>query len=117
LCEVARAAAPETRGFHVYGRPDRDGYIAMGCVEMLVHTDDIASGLGISFTPPVDLVRGALARLFPWAPADTDAWQTLQWATGRLDLSGYPRVAPDWAWHASPLSEWDGTVKTQASYR
>jgi uncharacterized protein (TIGR03083 family) len=117
LCEVARAASPETRGFHVFGRTDRGGYIAMGCVEMMVHTNDIAQGLGISFTPPTDLVREVLARLFPWAPTDTDAWQTMQWATGRVDLPGHARVAPDWAWHASPLSEWDGSVKTQASYR
>jgi uncharacterized protein (TIGR03083 family) len=117
LCEVARAASPETRGFHAFGRADRGGYIAMGCVEMMVHTEDIAKGLGTSFTPPTDLVREVLARLFPWAPSDTDAWQTLQWATGRVDLPGHARVAPDWAWHASPLSEWDGTIKTQASYR
>ena len=117
LSEVARAASPETRGFHVYGRADREGYIAMGCIEMLVHTDDLAQGLGISFNPPSDLVGEALMRLFPWAPTDTDPWTTMQWATGRADLPGRPRVNPDWAWHAAPPSEWDGTVKTQASYR
>jgi hypothetical protein len=117
LSEVARAASPETRGFHVFGRADRDGYLAMGCVEILVHTDDLARGLGVSFSPPADLVRDALARLFPWAPTDTDPWHTLHWATGRVDLPGHPRVAPDWAWHAAPVSEWDGTVKTRASYR
>ena len=117
LCQVARAASPETRGYHTFGRSDRDGYVAMGCIEMLVHTDDVARGMGLEYDPPADLVRQVLARLFPWAPADTDPWQTLQWATGRVDLPGHPRVGADWAWHASPVSEWDGAVKTQASYR
>ncbi|MFN0070320.1 MAG: hypothetical protein ACKVVP_02375 [Chloroflexota bacterium] len=117
LCQIAVAASPETRGFHVFGNPDPEGYIAMGCIEILVHTDDIARGLGTTFTPPADVTRAMLARLFPWAPTDTDSWATLQWATGRIDLPGHARVAPDWAWHASPLAEWDGTVKTRASYQ
>ena len=117
LSEVARSASPDIRAYHTFGRADREGYIAMGCVEMLVHTGDISQGLGVSFSPPADVVRDVLARLFPWAPTDGDPWQSLQWATGRADLPGREHVHPDWAWHASPISEWDGTVKTQASYR
>ena len=88
LAEVARAASPETRGFHVFGRADREGYLAMGCVEMLVHTDDLARGLGLTFRPSAELVREPLARLFPWAPTDTDPWQTLNWATACASLIG-----------------------------
>jgi hypothetical protein len=88
LTAVARSAAPETRAYHSFGRPDPEGYIAMGCVEMLVHTHDIAQGLGVQFSPPADVVREVLARLFPWAPSDSDPWQTMQWATGRADLAG-----------------------------
>lgn len=117
LCQIATAAPPGTRGYHAYGRPDAGGYVAMGCVELLVHTEDIAQGLGIAHQPPGDVTGRALARLFPWAPTDDDPWQALQWATGRLELPGHGRLAPDWAWQGSPLSEWDGTRKTVASYR
>ena len=60
--------------------------------------------------------RRAIRRLFPWAPTDVDPWSALRWATGRLDLPGHGRLGPDWAWQAAPLSEWDGTLKTRASY-
>jgi uncharacterized protein (TIGR03083 family) len=117
LCQVARSTPAGTRGYHSYGRPDAEGYLAMGCIELLIHADDIARGLGTTFTPPTDLVARVLERLFPWAPTDVDPWLSMQWVTGRIDLPGRSRVGPDWAWHASPRSEWDGEVKTQASYR
>jgi hypothetical protein len=54
----------------------------------------------------------SLGRLFPWAPTDVDPWAALRWVAGRLDLPSYGRTPPTWAWYASPLTEWDGTVKT-----
>jgi uncharacterized protein (TIGR03083 family) len=112
LAHVARAASPEARGYHVWGWPDRTGYVAMGCVEIVVHTDDIARGLGAEFQPPEAVCRRALARLFPWAPTTVDGWAALQWATGRIALPDREQVPPNWAWHASPLEDWDGTIKT-----
>lgn len=116
LAEVAVAASPTARGYHAWGRPDRSGYIAMGCVEILLHTDDIARGLGRTFVPPEDVARRAMARLFPWAPTNVDPWMGLRWATGRLSLPGHPDAPANWAWHASPLEEWDGAIKTQDDY-
>ena len=46
LAAVAAASAPTVRGTHIWGNPDPAGYIAMGCVEILLHTDDIAQALG-----------------------------------------------------------------------
>lgn len=116
LAIVATAADPSARGFHAWGRPDRTGNVAMGCAEMLLHTDDIVRGLGQTFRPPGDLCRGVTARLFPWAPTDADPWSTLRWAVGRESLPGYTDTPANWAWHASPVSEWDGTIKTKESY-
>jgi hypothetical protein len=106
LCASAPAGA---RGAHEYGRADVDGFIAMGCDEMLIHTDDIAAGLGASFEPPADVCVGVLARLFPWAPRDGEPWATLRWANGRASFGDRTRLGPEWVWHSKPLAEWDGT--------
>jgi hypothetical protein len=74
---------------------------AMGVVETLVHTHDVALGLGLDWTPPRGACRRALARLFPAAPAAGDPWPALLWATGRAELPGYSRVT-EWHWHAGP---------------
>ena len=102
-------AAPHTRGFHPFGSPDPDGFAAMACDELLVHGNDAARGLGLSFEPDRVLAAAVLARLFPWhrlGPAD-DAWRVLLWANGRVDLSGRERQVR-WRWHCAPLAEWDG---------
>jgi hypothetical protein len=116
LAIVAASADPSARGFHVWGQPDPTGYIAMGCTEILLHTDDILRGHGQMFEPPDDLCHRLVARLFPWTPADVHGWAALNWLTGRVDLDGHERVPADWAWHASPLADWDGTIRTRGSY-
>jgi uncharacterized protein (TIGR03083 family) len=116
LAAVVTAAAPTARGFHPMGSPDPAGYVGIACVEIMVHTDDIGRGLGQTWQPPEALCRRALGRLFPWAPTDVDPWSALRWATGRQSLPGYADTSARWAWHASPLAEWDGTTKTRDSY-
>jgi hypothetical protein len=116
LSIVAAASDPSARGFHTFGRPDPIGYVAMGCTEILLHTEDIVLSFGQQLRPPDDLCRGVVARLFPWAPTDASPWSTLRWATGRESLPGHQDTPPNWAWHASPTVEWDGTVKTRESY-
>ncbi|MBK1786816.1 hypothetical protein [Prauserella cavernicola] len=96
-----------TRGWHPWGNADASGFAAMACDELLVHTDDVARGLGVPFAPRLELVDATLRRLFPWAPEGQDPWQTLLWANGRAALPGHPRLEK-WRWHCAPLSEWDG---------
>lgn len=118
LALLVASASPSAQGYHMWGRPDRGGYLAMGCAEILLHTDDILQSFGRSFLAPNALCRRLVGRLAPWASAgaEVDGWSLLRWTTGRLVLPEQGRVAPDWAWHASPIEEWDGQVKTRASY-
>lgn len=110
LAAVVRAADPSVRAFHPVGMADPEGFTAMGCDEILVHADDVARGLGLTFEPPADLCAAVLERLFPWAPADGDPFAELLWANGRVALADRPRQASDWSWHCAPLDEWDGEI-------
>jgi len=115
FAEVVRAAPVGTRAFHPAGMADIPGWVALGCEEILLHTDDIAQGLGLDFRPPDQLSARILARIFPWAPADSDPWASLRWAAGRAALPDRARLGPDWYWHCAPLSEWDGTIRKRTS--
>jgi uncharacterized protein (TIGR03083 family) len=115
LAEVARAAPPGTRAFHPAGMADVSGWIGMACVEILLHTGDIARGLDLPYRPPDDLCSRVLTRLFPWAPLDMDPWDSLCWAAGRTALADRERLGPDWYWHCTPLAEWDGTIKKRTA--
>lgn len=77
---------------------------AMGIVEVLVHTHDVARGLGITWTPPGELCAAPLTRLFPDTPAEAEPWPALLWATGRGELPGHPTVT-SWGWYAGPDSD------------
>ena len=109
LAEVASAAGPGVRAYHRSGMADAEGFLAMGCDEVLVHASDIAAGLGAGFAPPDELCATVLARLFPWAPHGHGAWETLRWANGRGALGDVAQLGPDWSWHCAPLDEWDGS--------
>lgn len=109
LGAVVDGLPPTTRGFHPFGAADPAGFAAMGCDEILIHTDDAARGLGLDFEPPAELCERVLGRLFPWAPAGVGTpWERLRWANGRIALPGHPRLTR-WRWQAAPLDEWDGT--------
>jgi len=115
LAATIDAAPPGARGWEQWGMPDADGFAAIACDELLVHTGDAARGLGLTFTPPPELAEVTLRRLFPWAPGDGEAaqdpWATLLWANGRTELEGRARLTR-WRWHCAPLAEWDGTDPT-----
>jgi hypothetical protein len=67
-----------------------------------MHGNDIATGLGLAYTPPAGVAERTLRRLFPSSPVDTDPWATLLWANGRQPLGD--RVATKrWRWHPAPL--------------
>ncbi|OLT30228.1 hypothetical protein BJF79_09820 [Actinomadura sp. CNU-125] len=101
LVAMARVTRPHVRAHHVFGASDPEGFAAMGVVETLVHTHDLAEGLGLPWDPPADVCARVLARLFPDAPSDEPPWPTLLWATGRADLPGRPRPTT-WRWNGTP---------------
>ncbi|MFI6481011.1 maleylpyruvate isomerase N-terminal domain-containing protein [Nonomuraea sp. NPDC050663] len=101
LALAVDAAAPGTLAPHVFGASDPEGFAAMGVVETLVHTHDIAEGLGLTWEAPQDLSERALARLFPDVPVVEAPWPSLLWATGRIDQPGRPRRI-DWRWYGTP---------------
>ncbi|MEV4345605.1 DinB family protein [Actinoplanes sp. NPDC049596] len=101
LSAVVATVPPDRMSFHSYGPSNASGFAAMAVVEVLTHTHDIAQGLDLTWTPPADLCTAALRRLFPWAPTDTDPWETLLWATGRADLPGQEHQT-SWKWDGTP---------------
>jgi len=100
LAAMVGAVPTDRRSFHAYGPSDASGFTVMGVVEVLVHMHDIATALGLPWSPPADLCTGALCRLFPAVPIG-DPWPTLLWATGRAELPGRPRRT-SWTWDGAP---------------
>lgn len=108
------AMPPDLRGYHPMGSPDRSGFAAMACTELLVHTDDALRGLGSRLDAPGPLAAAVLNRLFPWHETDADPWQTLLWAHDRPSDLDRP-AAGGWRWHPAPVEEWTGEVPTRPS--
>lgn len=105
LAAAVQTAAPDVRAYHPTGMSDPEGFAGMGCVEVLVHGEDIARGLGLHLDPPPDVCARVLARMFPHSSADIsgiDPWTALLWATDRTDLPGSQRQS-GWRWRAAPL--------------
>lgn len=96
LGAAATVVDPATRAFHPCGTSDPYGFLAMGMVEGLVHTYDIAAGLGSGWRPPAELCVPVLERLFPAAP-DGDPVDVLLWCAGRAPLGDRPRLTR-WRW-------------------
>ncbi|MFF1717237.1 maleylpyruvate isomerase N-terminal domain-containing protein [Streptomyces sp. NPDC058268] len=101
LIAMVRTTPPTTRSYHGFGVSDPEGFAAMGVVETLVHTYDLAEGLGLTWAPPADVCARVLHRLFPDAPSGDDPWPALLWATGRGELPGQARRT-SWRWYGEP---------------
>lgn len=103
LGAMVRTVPPERVGYHGFGLADAEASAAMGVLETLVHTDDVAAGLGLP--RPADPERAArvLARLLPEVDPGDDAWTALLWATGRADLPGRERRTR-WRWRNERVS-------------
>ncbi len=103
LVAMVRTTPAQVRSHHVHGLSDPEGFAAMGLVETLVHTHDLAAGLGLPWAPPDPLCARVLDRLFPDVPSDSEPWPTLLWATGRGELPDRPRRT-SWRWYAEVRS-------------
>lgn len=100
LAAAVRTTPPGVRAFHPvhFGSADREGFAAMGVAEALLHTHDIARGLGLPYEPPAELAESVLTWLFPHVQPGPAPWPTLLWATGRGELPGRAPVT-DWTWY------------------
>lgn len=96
LLSSAIAAANDGPVAWHWGMADASGFAAIGVAEVLVHTYDIALGLGSVWLPPENLSQQVVAQLFADTPAG-DASTILLWSTGRVELPGHPRVG-SWVW-------------------
>ncbi|MDX6356368.1 MAG: hypothetical protein QOF98_3271, partial [Streptomyces sp.] len=103
LVAMVRTTPPQVRAHHNFGVSDAEGFAAMGVVETLAHTYDLALGLGLTWEPPADVCARTLYRLFPDVPGGGEPWETLLWATGRAELPGRERRA-EWRWYGEPRS-------------
>ena len=112
LANIAAATPPGVRACHSSGMLDAEGFVALGCLELLVHGYDVMQGLGLALEPPDDLCERMIGRLMPWLVDTGPAWETLLWHTGRIDVPerGPSSDADMWRAVAIPLEEWDGTI-------
>ncbi|MEV7687225.1 GNAT family N-acetyltransferase [Streptomyces bungoensis] len=99
LATTVRATPPGVRALHPYPyrSADREGFAAMGVAEVLLHTHDMAKGLGIAYEPPAALAEAVLGCIFPHVQPGAEPWPTLLWATGRGELPGRAPVT-EWRW-------------------
>ncbi|MCC9686678.1 GNAT family N-acetyltransferase [Streptomyces sp. MNU103] len=104
LAAAVRTTPRSVRAFHPFPfrHASREGFAAMGIAEVLLHTHDIAEGLGIAYEPPADLCEFVLTRIFPHVRPGPSPWPTLLWATGRGELEGRERVTT-WRWYNNPV--------------
>ncbi|MFH8339880.1 GNAT family N-acetyltransferase [Streptomyces sp. AM6-12] len=100
LAAAVTTAPPDVRAFHPYPfrSADRVGFAAMGVAEVLLHTHDMAEGLGLPYEPSAGLAESVLATIFPHVQPGPEPWPTLLWATGRGELPGRAPVT-GWRWH------------------
>jgi hypothetical protein len=101
LATTVRDAPAEVTAWHPWGHADRAGFAAMGVLETVVHTYDIARTFGFGWEAPAEVSAPVVERLFPQAPTGADPWSTLLWCTGRVALPGHERQTT-WRWWGSP---------------
>ncbi|MGD9956755.1 MAG: maleylpyruvate isomerase N-terminal domain-containing protein [Candidatus Nanopelagicales bacterium] len=92
LAGVVRSAPADALGFHPYGIAGPRDSAAMGCVEVLVHGEDLRRGLDATWTPPREPVVAVLGHLFSVSDAGADPWGTLLDRCGRTGDD-------DWRWY------------------
>ncbi|MFD8233746.1 GNAT family N-acetyltransferase [Streptomyces sp. NPDC059696] len=100
LAAAVRTAPRHVRAFHPYPfrSANREGFAAMGVAEVLLHTHDIAEGLGVAYEPAPELCEFVLGRIFPHVQPGPTPWAALLWATGRGELAGRAPLT-EWRWN------------------
>ncbi|KJK39011.1 acetyltransferase [Streptomyces variegatus] len=100
LAAALRTTPREVRAFHPYPfrSANREGFAAMGVAEVLLHTHDMAEGLGLPYEPAPELCDFVLTRIFPHVQPGPTPWPTLLWATGRAEPAGRAQVT-GWRWN------------------
>jgi hypothetical protein len=83
LAAIARCVPADTRAFHADGPTNVNGFLALACLELLVHADDALQGLGSRLEPPDDLAREVLNAQYPSTATSGSAWRALVLSTGR----------------------------------
>ncbi|MFL6100490.1 MAG: maleylpyruvate isomerase N-terminal domain-containing protein [Actinomycetales bacterium] len=91
----------ERRSWHLFGVTDPTGVLAIGITELLVHGEDITRGLGLAWSPDVDLVVAVQERLLPQVVPGRDPWTSLLAAHGRT-VGDSTMVAAAWTWDLTP---------------
>jgi hypothetical protein len=100
ILDIVAVNSPATsRSYHSWGMSDPEGFLAMGCVELLAHTYDIVTSLEGEFSVDDKLVQPFLERLFRGVPTECSRWEALLWSTGRIAIPGSPRQE-SWRWYA-----------------
>ncbi len=94
LAMTVRDAPASARAYHGYGMTDAEGFAALGAAEVVLHTHDIAAGIGVPFEPDAATSSWLLGRLHCDLPEDDAPWQLLLWVTGRGDPAGARTGAP-----------------------
>ena len=97
LAAMVPVTPPAVRAHHTHGPADPEASAAMGVLETLVHTYDVARGLAVGWAPDPALCARVLARLLPEVERTDDAWADLLWACGRIAQPGRPR-REHWGW-------------------
>ena len=110
LAAIARATPGTDRAWHRMGRADAEGFLAMACEEILIHTWDIAQGFGLTVKVPDDLATSVVSRIFPWAPTTCTPWEAQLWCSDRIELPDLGKITR-WGWHSAPIAEWTGHPK------
>ncbi|MFD4600189.1 GNAT family N-acetyltransferase [Streptomyces sp. NPDC058464] len=100
LAATVRTTPRTVRAFHPYPfrSADRVGFAGMGIAEVLLHTHDMTTGLGLPYRPAEELAESVLTHLFPHVQPGPTPWRTLLWATGRGELPGRAPVT-GWRWY------------------
>jgi hypothetical protein len=107
LAAVITSKPAGWRGWHPLGMTDAEGFIALACNELLVHTHDVVAAHEEPLVVEELLCTRVLSRLFPDDAAhvgDYDAWSVLLYANGRAELGSRLRKQ-QWRSHPETDSE------------